>query len=353
MADAGRGLVLIGGLGASRFGVARLLGSRPFTWLGDRSYGLYLWHWPILLAYLAISERTVATPLAGLVIMGASVLAADLTLRFIEGPTRYLSDAKPWRILIAGAAAVAVAGGVAVGWIGYTKFQARAEWARLADAEAYPGAAAFGRDIPEAPVTPGPFTVRADRPELYDNGCHQSETGTATPNCVYGDPDAPYTLAVVGGSHVTQWFPALQGAVEGSEWKLMIFTKSACLFRETPEPHEPPSCAVWNRNVMAELERLRPDAIFTTTTRGEYAADEIAPGLCGPLARAGGAGHPNRGHARHAVVPVRCGGMRGAVRSGCGALLTGADGPAVAGEPHAAGDGDRGSVSARFLALLL
>ena len=274
----GAAMVLTGGLGINRFGVARLLGSRPFTWLGDRSYGLYLWHWPILLAYLTISERTVATPLAGLVIMGVSILAADLTLRFIEGPTRRLNDAKPWRILIAAAAAVAVAGGVAVGWIGYTKFQARAEWARLANAEAYPGAAAFGRDIPEAPVTPGPFTVRADRPELYDNGCHQSETGTATPNCVYGDPDAPYTLAVVGGSHVTQWFPALLGAVEGSEWKLMIFTKSACLFRETPEPHEPPSCAVWNRNVMAELERIRPDAVFTTTTRGEYSADEVAPG---------------------------------------------------------------------------
>ena len=82
----------------------------------------------------------------------------------------------------------------------------------------------------------------------------------------------------MGGSHVTQWFPALLGAVEDSEWKLMIFTKSACLFRETPEPHEPPSCAVWNRNVMAELERIRPDAVFTTTTRGEYSADEIAPG---------------------------------------------------------------------------
>lgn len=274
----GAAMVLIGGLGGGRFGVARLLGSRLFTWLGDRSYGLYLWHWPILLAYLTLAERTTATPLAGLAIMAVSLAAADLTLRFIEGPTRYVSDAKPWRILIASAAAVGVAGALAVGWIGYTKLQARAEWARLSDEAAYPGAAAFGRDIAEAPVTPGPFTVRADRPELYDNGCHQSETGTATPNCVYGDPDAPYTLAMVGGSHVTQWFPALLGAVEGSDWKLMIFTKSACLFREVPEPHEPPSCAVWNRNVMAELERLRPDAVFTTTTRGEYSADEVAPG---------------------------------------------------------------------------
>lgn len=274
----GAAMVLVGGLGVSRFGVARLLGGRIFTWLGDRSYGLYLWHWPILLTYLAVAERTVATPLAGLVIMAVSVGAADLTLRFIEGPTRYLGDHRPWRTLIAAAVAVAVAGGVAAAWIGYTKVQARAEWARLADESAYPGAAAFGRHIAEAPVTPGPFTVRADRPELYDNGCHQSETGTGTPNCIYGDPDAPRTLAVVGGSHVTQWFPALLGAVEGSDWKLMIFTKSACLFRETPEPHEPPSCAVWNRNVMAELERIRPDAVFTSTTRGEYSADEVPPG---------------------------------------------------------------------------
>lgn len=275
---AGAAMVLVGGLGAGRFGVARLLGSRLFTWLGDRSYGLYLWHWPILLAYLTLAERTTATPLAGFAVLIASIIAADLTLRFIERPTRRLNDAKPWRILIASGAAVGAAGALAVGWIGYTKFQGRAEWARLSNEAAYPGAAAFGREIAGAPVTPGPFTVRADRPDLYDNGCHQSETGTATPNCVYGDPDARHTLAVVGGSHVTQWFPALLGAVEGSDWKLMIFTKSACLFRETPEAHEPPSCAVWNANVMAELQRIRPDAVFTTTTRGEYSADEVAPG---------------------------------------------------------------------------
>lgn len=274
----GAALVLIGGLGVHRMGVARLLGSRPFTWLGDRSYGLYLWHWPILLAYLTLTERQVATPLAGLGILVVALVAADLTLRFIEGPTRRLNDAKPWPILIAAVAAVGLTTAVAVAWIGYTKLQARAEWARLDRTGTYPGAAAFGRAIPEAPVTPGPFTARADLPILFANGCHQSETGTATPNCVYGDPDAPHTLAVVGGSHVTQWFPALERAIEGTDWKLMIFTKSACLFRETPEPHEPPSCAVWNRNVMTELERLRPDAVFTTTTRGEYSADTIPPG---------------------------------------------------------------------------
>ena len=65
----------------------RLLGSRSLRWIGDRSYGLYLWHWPV---FLLMSADRMPIDGASLDIARVlvSVLAAHLSLRYIEESIR-------------------------------------------------------------------------------------------------------------------------------------------------------------------------------------------------------------------------------------------------------------------------
>lgn len=69
-------------------------------WLGDRSYSLYLWHWPIMVAlYFAGLDTNWLWISAGLAL---SVLLGDLSYRLIETPTRlYFSKASTGKEILA------------------------------------------------------------------------------------------------------------------------------------------------------------------------------------------------------------------------------------------------------------
>lgn len=64
---------------------ARLLGSRPMHWIGDRSYGWYLWHWPAIV-FVAGSLTTNRVVL--LAVSLSTVVLAMATYRWIEQPMR-------------------------------------------------------------------------------------------------------------------------------------------------------------------------------------------------------------------------------------------------------------------------
>jgi peptidoglycan/LPS O-acetylase OafA/YrhL/CubicO group peptidase (beta-lactamase class C family) len=65
-----------------------MLGWAPLRWLGVRSYGIYLWHWPVF----AITRPGIDLPLTGtpavLLQMGLAVALAALSYRFVEAPLR-------------------------------------------------------------------------------------------------------------------------------------------------------------------------------------------------------------------------------------------------------------------------
>ena len=82
------GCVILAGQTQSRWGVDRLLSAGPLVKLGDNSYALYLWHWPVLVLALAWSGKEQAGWLSGSVIIAVSLGLAFLTTRFVERPWR-------------------------------------------------------------------------------------------------------------------------------------------------------------------------------------------------------------------------------------------------------------------------
>jgi len=70
---------------ASRLGPS--LGWGPLRWLGVRSYGIYLWHWPIIVLTTPTAQRGITPSLAALQV-GATIAVAALSWRFVEEPIR-------------------------------------------------------------------------------------------------------------------------------------------------------------------------------------------------------------------------------------------------------------------------
>ncbi|MDO4665779.1 MAG: acyltransferase family protein [Actinomycetaceae bacterium] len=69
-------------------GIVWVLETKPFVWLGERSYSIYLWHWPLLVIVRMALPFVPLWAMVGLVVL-LSVVSADLSYRYVETPMRY------------------------------------------------------------------------------------------------------------------------------------------------------------------------------------------------------------------------------------------------------------------------
>lgn len=64
-----------------------LLSLRPLKWIGKRSYGMYLWHWP-LMALVHYGAQPVAENVQNVVVLVLTTLIAAASYRWLEEPVR-------------------------------------------------------------------------------------------------------------------------------------------------------------------------------------------------------------------------------------------------------------------------
>jgi hypothetical protein len=73
-----------------------LFGLKPFLWIGIRSYGIYLWHWPIFM----VTRPHADIPLTGIPLLVLRIAltfgAAALSYRYVEEPIRHGALGRWW-----------------------------------------------------------------------------------------------------------------------------------------------------------------------------------------------------------------------------------------------------------------
>ena len=71
-----------------------MLGRQPLRWLGVRSYGIYLWHFPVIVLTTPADGRD--TLARGALQVAASIGCAALSWRYLEEPIRHGALRRWW-----------------------------------------------------------------------------------------------------------------------------------------------------------------------------------------------------------------------------------------------------------------
>lgn len=266
--------VLVAGATASRVGADRLLASRPLRYLGDLSFGLYLWHWPILVLYLVVQDTDRPGPVGGAGVIGLSVLLASATHHLVEAPLlRARAAGGGWRGLRFAVVAVLPVLVAAGAWQLVSSDKARS-YALSVDDPDHPGARAMLPDFEywgaqEPPPAPPFITLPNDWASVDGLRCTDSPRDAELEVCRYGGDGSPTRRVVlIGDSHPTQFLAALRPIADRRDWEIVMMSRPGCPYSADSEidPGDQ-ACLDWNEAATEEILADPPDFVFTMATR--------------------------------------------------------------------------------------
>lgn len=318
------GAVLVLGAESTNKTIGAVEGAKPVSWLGDHSYSLYLWHWPVL-TFLSLNvfnlndEWVIAS-----ITVGASLLLAWVTKKHIEDRFRFGKIMKSDRrtfvvalVLMASTLSVsfspmavvasvraqnaapidqnASAGpttepsaspgpsqstGEQVGPSQSAKPEPSEKPSASASASATPeerdlclGADEARNKFPtECPtytleaLTPNILTVADDLPAAYPDECWNWPPFVTRINCSYGS--GKLRVALVGNSHAGQWLSPIITAAKKLNFSITTYLSSSCNTTDAllniPSARQAANCLKFGKWVKEQLIAGDYDLIITS-----------------------------------------------------------------------------------------
>ncbi len=267
----------------------RAISVPPMRVVGDWSYSLYLWHWPLLIIPEERLGHELSVPFTIFVVALTFVLAG-LTYRFVETPfrspvrmpRRRALSLYPASVLLV--VATCVTGSVYGHWkagefgdrpaITMTNFGVQDESDYQLDqdptvalVQASVIAARHGMAIP-SDLTPDILKLRDDVPDVGE--CDYTQDVRTL--CPHGDPDADKSIVVFGNSHGKMWIPAFERIAEREGYRTYYLVKPNCTATlvevgDLDAANAPwDECTQFREWALDEIAELHPDLVAVSSS---------------------------------------------------------------------------------------
>ncbi|MDQ0709383.1 peptidoglycan/LPS O-acetylase OafA/YrhL [Arthrobacter woluwensis] len=273
------------------------VGFRPVQFLGDISYSLYLWHWPLIILAMPLLGRELGNR-EKVVIAVLAIILAFLTKRYVEDPgrTRLFRNRKARVTILAGFGTMAVAGALSVAMVfsaGQAEKMEQEQLAQLAKSPCY-GAASLlkGSSCPNKYGPPDAQNIgKAESPYFAVPGCRGAADPLVVQGVSYlqecdfsqGKADAK-DVWFIGDSHAEQWKSVFFDLARKQQWKVRMSLAGGCsladvrrvAFMDAPrlDATSQRKCLDWSRQVSDRIMKQRPELVVASTFSAKETIDD-------------------------------------------------------------------------------
>jgi peptidoglycan/LPS O-acetylase OafA/YrhL len=257
--------------GINTRGPGVLLRTFPLRFLGKISYSLYLWHWPVLIfgcLFFGGPLAQIISPAQAILLVLLAVVLATLSWFFIEEPIRRgqlpfkqrtLSLPSPGRLVGLGLTAMFL-----IAMLGSQFYWQASNTLANFDQVINPTSYALPTNLRPA---------LAQAPTDYElpvlDGCYARENVSVPDfkHCLYGPSNSHYTVALIGDSHASALFSAVDFVAQAKNWDLLTLVKSGCQFVDFPLynyllQREYRECTTWKTQVINYLTAHPPNLVI-------------------------------------------------------------------------------------------